>query len=149
MEEPLLRTEDSGDTIGGDTPFLEFLQVCRPELVLHENSHRRTQCLNELFRVTTRSEGQVEHTVRRIVVLAHLVARGREERDDDFLLRVLALEPLYHRSRLLELAYRGGVKPHASAERVQLFRPLLEGFALSLYQQLRLLMPAQRRDSYQ
>ena len=103
LEEYLVGTEDAADAIHGHVPVLQDVQVVVPELVLDEERHHGTDSPQEAARIGNRVERQVADDVGSLVVLAHLVAAGREERQQDFILRVVASQLFHEWSSLLKL----------------------------------------------
>ena len=82
---------------------LQDMQVVIPELILDEIGLDRTYDPQESAGVGNRVERQVADDVGSLVVLAHLVAAGREERQQDFILRVVAPQLFHEWSSLLKL----------------------------------------------
>ena len=62
------------------------VHVVVPELILDEERHHRSDGTQETACVAHRVERQVTHDVGSLVVLTHLIARGREERKQNFIL---------------------------------------------------------------
>ena len=122
MEEELRRAEDGGNDEDRDVPLFQSFQVIPPELVLDKDRCDGTCQLEETVHAPRRVEREIANHVRPCVMLAHLVARGREERQQQFVLRIGCFDLLHHGTALLELAQRGGVKP-------DVFLALLDSFA--------------------
>ena len=90
LEEYLVGTEDAGDAVDRHMAVLQDVEVVVPELVLDEERHDGTHRTQEADGVDGGVERQVADDVGTLVVLAHLVARGREEGQQDLVLRILA-----------------------------------------------------------
>ena len=145
QEEELPRTEDSRDAIGGNSPFLEFVQIGRPKLVLDKESHPGLQRIQEPTCVATCRERQVQHVIHTVVVLTQLIARGREERQHDAAVRLLFAQTLNERTCLLELAHRRHMDPNSSF--ADMFQSLLALF-LTLHHQTCFAMTEQSGETY-
>ena len=145
QEEELPRTEDSRDAIGRNSSFLEFVQIGRPKLVLDEDRHLGLQRIEEPTCVATRSERQVQHVIHTVVVLAQLIARGREERQHDAAVRLLFAQTLNERTCLLELAHRRHMDPNGSF--ADMFQSLF-ALLLTLHHQTRFAMTEQSGETY-
>ncbi len=113
-EEMLCRAENRRDNIGVDCAAFQFEKKICPKFVFHENDFARLRKVDKMASISWCVEWQIDHQIHLIVILAHLVARWREERKQNFLLGLAAAQAFNHRSRLLKLAQRGGMKPHAA-----------------------------------
>ena len=100
--------------------MLEDMQIVIPELILDEEGHHGPHRAQEAAGIGNRVQRQIAHDVGTLIVLAHLVARRREERQQDFILRVVAPQLLHQRPSLLKLAERGGMKPYVLGAGVNL-----------------------------
>ena len=82
---------------------LEDMQIVIPELILDEEGGHRTDGPQETTGVGDGVERQVTDDVGPFVVLAHLIARRREEREQNLVLRMVATELFHQWAPLLEL----------------------------------------------
>ena len=99
------------------------MEVVVPKLILHEKGHDRAYRAKEAARVADGVDREVGDDVRPLVVLAHLVARRREEGEQDLVVGKLAAYGLHQRTALLKLAERRGMKPDIASRRID---PLLK-----------------------
>ena len=89
-EEHLARTEDAAHAVGGHTAMFQDMEVVVPELILDEERHAGTHQSQEAARVAGGIKRQIADDVGSLVVLAHLIARWREECQQNLILWVLA-----------------------------------------------------------
>ena len=111
---------------------LEYVKVVIPELILYEERHHRTYGAQKTARIGDGVEGQIGHYICSGIVLSHLVARRREEREQYLVLRMSAAQILDEGPSLLELAQRGGMEPHILCLGINLLAQFPDGSALSL-----------------
>ena len=130
-EEHLLGAEDAADAVDGHLAMLQDVQVVVPELILDEECHDGPHGTQEPACIADGVEWQIAHDVGTLVVLPDLVARRREEREQDFILRMVAAQPLHERASLFELAQRRCVEPHVLRLRVYALLEDAYGFALA------------------
>ena len=114
-EEYLVLPENTRHAVDGNLLVVEDVYIVAPELVLDKERHFGLSEADEFPRVQWRVERQVAHHVGSFVILAHFVARWREEREQDALLGVFAPQPFHEGASLFELAKGGGVKPHVAS----------------------------------
>ena len=129
-EEYLLGAENGRDDVGGDAAVLEGAQVIAPKLILDKDGHRGLDDVKEFFDIGGQVKGQIDYRLDHAEVLAHLVARGREEREQDAGIGLLALDFLDERTSLLKLSQRRGVDPDVAAGRVKFALQCAETAAL-------------------
>ena len=122
-EEDLTRAEDAAHAIGRHPAMVQDMEVVVPKLILHEKGHDRAYRAKEATRVADGVDREVGDDVRPLVVLAHLVARRREEGEQDLVDGKLAAYGLHQRTALLKLAERRGMKPDIASRRID---PLLK-----------------------
>ena len=84
--------------------MLQDMEVVVPELVFDEESHHGTHGTQEAAGIGDGIEWQIGDDVGTVVVLAHLVARRREERQQSLILRMFTAQLLPDGAPLLELA---------------------------------------------
>ncbi len=132
VEEALAGTEDGRYDIGGHTAALELHEIVAPKLILDKDGHLGVDQVEKALHVARQVEGHVAHGVDLVVVLAHLVAAGREEGEQDAFLGVAGLDFLYQGPALLKLAERGGVNPNVAAVAVEPFFKIRESAGLPL-----------------
>ena len=107
------------------------MQVIIPELVLYEESHHRTYKSQESSCVGNGVDGKVGDDIGTLIVLAHLITRRREERQQDLVFRMFATQLFHKRPALFELSERGCVKPHVLCLRVNFLLEDAECLALT------------------
>ena len=90
----------------------EDVKVVVPELILDEEGHDRPDRPQETAGIADGVERQVADDVGTLVVLTHLIARRREEGEQNLVLRMVATELLHERTALLELAQGGRMEPY-------------------------------------
>ena len=120
LEEYLTGTEDAADTIDRHLTVLEDMQVVIPELVFDEECHHRMDGPQETAGIGDGVQGKVADDIRSLIILTDLITGGREERQEDLVLRVLLAQLLHQGAALLELTQGGGMKPHILRLRVYL-----------------------------
>ena len=131
LEEDLLGAEDARHAVGGYAAVLEHMQEVVPELVLDEECHHGAHDAQELARIAYGVDGQIADDVGSLVVLAHLIARGREEGKQYLVLGVLAAHLFHQRAALFELAQRRSMKPDVAVGWVNLLTQYTERLLLS------------------
>lgn len=99
LEEYLVGTEDAADTIDGHATVLEDMQVVIPELVFDEERHHRMDGPQETAGVGDGVQGKVADDIRSLIILTDLITGGREEREEDLVLRVLLAQVCSIRGR--------------------------------------------------
>ena len=132
-EEHLSRTEDGRHAVRRDLTAPQLAQIILPELVLDEERHAGTGQVHETPDVTRCVKRQVTHHVGSLVILPYLVARRREERQQQLILRMQPTDFLHQRTPLLELAQRGGVEPQVAGGRVHLLPQDSEGLLFAFH----------------
>ena len=120
--------------------MLQDMQIVVPEFVLDEESHDRTNGAQEAAGIGHGVDGQVGDDVGTLVVLSHLIARGREEGEQNLVFGMLQADALDDRTSLLELAKRGGMHPHILGVGVDFLFQRLEGSTLAAPQQTDLMV---------
>ena len=130
-EEDLIRTEDTRHTVDRHVAVLEDVEVVIPELVLDEERHHRTYRTEEADGIDGRVKGQIADDVGTLIVLAHLIARRREERQQNLVVRMLATQLFHEWTALLELTQRGSMKPHIARRGVYLLLQHAESSTLT------------------
>ena len=111
-EEVLLRTEDGREDVGLGVVLAQGVQVVVPELVFHKEDFVGVDFLDKPPHIARCVHGQIAYRIGLGIVLANLVARGREEGDKHLAVRVPLAVGLKHRPCLLELAKAGRMEPY-------------------------------------
>ena len=119
-EEYLVGTEDAADAIERNVVVMAGPHVVEPELILDEECHLGTHKVEETIDIAGRVERQVTYHIGPLIVLAHLVARGREEGEQYLVLRILATEAFHQGAPLLKLAKRCSMEPYVAGLLVNL-----------------------------
>ena len=112
--------------------MLQDMQVVVPKLVLDEECHLRTYGSQKAACIANGVEWQIADDVGTLVVLAHLIARGREERQQNLDIWMFALHLLHQRTALLELAQRGSMEPYVAGLGIYLLAKHTDGLALAV-----------------
>ena len=84
--------------------MLQDMQIVVPKLVLDEESHHRVDGTQETASVSDGVERQISDDISTFVVLAHLIARRREECEQDLILRMILAQLFHERAALFELS---------------------------------------------
>ena len=111
-EEDLVRTENAGHAIDGYAAVFQDMQVVIPELVLDEERHHGADITQEATGIGDGVQRQVADDVGAGIILAYLIARRREECQQDFVLRMILSQLFDQRTALFELSQRGSMEPH-------------------------------------
>ena len=148
-EEYLSRTEDAADAIDGYTTVFQDMQVVIPELVLDEERHHGTDGSQEATCIGNGVQRQVANDVGSGIVLAHLIARGREERQQDFVLGMILSQLFDQRTALFELSQRGSMEPHVLGVGVDLLLQDADGLPFSTPHFAHLFIKQARNDDAQ
>ena len=131
FEEHLIRTEDAGHAIDGHMTMFQDVQIVVPELVLDEECHHRTNGPQETTGIGNGVERQIGDDICAFVVFAYLIARGREEREQDLILWVIATQLFHQRATLFKLSQRGSMEPYILRIRIDFLPQDAEGLALT------------------
>ena len=84
--------------------MLKDVEVVVPELIFDEVSHHRSDCPQEPTGIGNRIQWQIGDNVSPFVVLTHLIARRREERQQYLVFRMLTTQLFHQRASLFELS---------------------------------------------
>ena len=110
-EEHGVAAEDGRDDVGADLAAAQLREEVEPEFVLDEDGDLGVCGVEEPACIARGVDRQVEDVVGPGVVLPDLVARRREERDQDLVFGVRPAELFDDRAALLELSERGDMNP--------------------------------------
>ena len=110
-EEELTGTENAGHKVGGDASAPQLIERVQPKLVLDKEGEGGVDTVEETADAAWEIEREVAYDIGAGVVAADVVARGGEEREDDFVVGVVLANGLKQGPPLLEFTERGGVKP--------------------------------------
>ena len=110
-EEELTGAENAGHKVGGDASAPKLVERVQPKLVLDKEGEGGADTVEEGTDAAWEVEREVADDVDAGVVAADIVARGGEEREDDFIVGVALANGLKQGPPLLEFTERGGVKP--------------------------------------
>ena len=111
-EEDLIGAENTGDTIHWDVMMYQYFNIVAPKLVFDKESLLGASGTNEATCIQRRIERKIAHHIGIRVVLAHFIARGREESKQNFLLWVFSFETFHERTALFKLAERCSMEPN-------------------------------------
>ena len=114
-KEYLAGPENARHRINRHMVAVQYVDVVAPELIFYKVYSLGTRHFYKLYGVERSVEGQVTYHIGPSIVLAHLIARGREKGEQYFAFGVLAPQALHERAALFKLAQRGGMKPHIAA----------------------------------
>ena len=110
-EEELAGTKNAGHKVGGDASAPQLIERVQPKLVLDKEGEGGADTVEEGADAAWEIEREVAYEIGAGVVAADVVARGGEEREDDFVVGVALANGLKQGPPLLEFTERGGVKP--------------------------------------
>ena len=110
-EEELTGAENAGHEVGGDASAPKLVERVQPKLVLDKEGEGGADTVEEGADAAWEIEREVADNIGAGVVAADIVARGGEEREDDFVVGVALADGLKQGPPLLEFTERGGVKP--------------------------------------
>ena len=110
-EKELAGAKDAGNQVGGNPPATQLVKGVQPKFVLDEEGNRRADKVEEPADAARKVEGEVADDVGARIIAADVVARGGEEREDDFVVGVVLANGLKQGPPLLKLTERGSVKP--------------------------------------
>ena len=110
-EEELTGTENAGHKVGGDASAPQLIERVQPKLVLDKEGEGGADTVEETADAAWEVEREVAYDIGAGVVTADVVARGGEEREDDFVVGVVLANGLKQGPPLLEFTERSGVKP--------------------------------------
>ena len=102
-EEERVGLEDERDVEQWDACLLQGPHVIEPKLVFDEESSHEMMPTHPLGGMTGGIGGKISHFVGHRIVLADLIARRREEGQQDFVLRKALFQRLDDRTTLLKL----------------------------------------------
>ena len=120
LEEHLIGTEDARHAIDRHATMLQDMQVIIPELILDKESHHRSHRAQETTRIGDGVQRQIANNVGTLIILAHFIARRREERQQNLILRMLTAQLLHQRASLFKLTQRSSMEPHILCFRINL-----------------------------
>ena len=113
-EEELAGAENAGHKVGGDASAPQLIERVQPKLVLDKEGEGGADTVEETADAAWEIEREVAYDISAGVVAADVVARGGEEREDDFVVGVALANSLKQGPSLLEFTERGGVKPNVA-----------------------------------
>ena len=91
--------------------MVENVEVVIPELILYEESYLRLYEFQEPAGIGDSIDRQVADNVGTLIVLSHLISRGREEGEQNLIFGTVLTQILYDRAALFELAQRCCMNP--------------------------------------
>ena len=130
-EEYLPGTEDGTDAIDRHMAMAQDVEVVIPELILNEERLHRPHGTQESACVGEGIDGQVADEISTIIVLSHLVARRREERQQYLALWMHVAILLNDRPSLLKFSQRSSMKPSVFSIGIDVLLEVLYGLTLS------------------
>ncbi len=110
-EEELAGAENAGHKVGRDASAPQLIERVQPKLVLDKEGEGGADMVEEGTDAAWEIEREVAYDIGAGVVAADVVARGGEEREDDFVVGVALANGLKQGPPLLEFTERSGVKP--------------------------------------
>ena len=113
-EEELTGAENAGHKVGGDASAPKLVERVQPKLVLDKKGEGGADTVEETADAAWKIEREVAYDISAGVVAADVVARGGEEREEDFVVGVALADGLKQGPPLLEFTERGGVKPNVA-----------------------------------
>ena len=116
-EEELAGAENAGHEVGGDASAPKLVERVQPKLVLDKEGEGGADTVEEGADAAWEVEREVADDIGAGVVAADVVARGGEEREDDFVVGVALADGLKQGPPLLKFTERGGVKPDVARTR--------------------------------
>ena len=122
--------------------MLENMQIIIPEFILDKESHHRAHCAEETAGIGDSVQRQIGDNVSPFVVLTHLIAGGREERQQNLILWMLTAKLLHQRAALFELTQRSSMEPHVLRLWIHLLSQDAESLSLALPHLAHLLVEA-------
>ena len=129
-EEDRVAAEDGRDDIGAHLAAAQFVEQVEPEFVFHEDGDFWMRRVEEPARVAQCVDRQVEDVIHALIVLADLVTRRREEREQDFVFGMLLADAFDDGPSLFEFAERSHVYPDDTGRGVDGFgHPFIEVLA--------------------
>src|SRR5699024_8434769 len=120
LEEYLSAAENGRNAVHRNTALVQFVQIVLPELVLDEECHAGIHDIQELLHIAGLVERQVTDNVCPPIILADLIARRREESQQNTVIRIFGTNFLNQRPSLLELPQRSGMEPYIAHVLLQL-----------------------------
>lgn len=110
-EEELAGAKNAGHKVGGDASAPQLVERVQPKLVLDKEGEGGADTVEEGTDAAREVEREVAYDIGAGVVAADVVARGGEEREEDFVVGVALANGFKQGSPLLKLTERGGVEP--------------------------------------
>ena len=148
-EEDLSGTENAADAIDGYAAVFQNMQVVIPELVLDEERHHGADVAQEATGIGDGVQRQVADDVGAGIILAYLIARRREERQQDFVLGVILTQLFHQRTALFELSQRGSMEPHVLGVGIDLLLQDADGVTFATPHLTHLFIKQARNDDAQ
>ena len=158
FEEIGIGLENQRDVKQRNPSFLQCLHIVEPKLILDEKRCHKMMAIEPIVGIEGSIGRQIEHFIGQRIVLAHLITRRREERQQNLVLRIVALDGFDDGPPLFKLAQRSRMEPNpvtivlrqrlflekVPSERLQFLHLL----AATFNPQLRLSIAKQRRDAH-
>ena len=116
-EEELAGAENAGHKVDGDASAPKLVERVQPKLILDKEGEGGADTVEEGADAAWEIEREVAYDIGAGVVEADIVARGGEEREEDFVVGVALADGLKQGPPLLEFTERGGVKPDVARTR--------------------------------
>ena len=131
LEEHLFGTEYGRHTIHRHPTMAQDMEVVIPELILYEESLHGPHCPQEPASIRHSIDREITHQVSPIIMLPHLIPRGREECQQYLPVRIHPAIFLHDRSALLKLSQRSSMEPHILRIRINMSLQISHGEILS------------------
>ena len=149
FEEILSFSEDARYTVQWNFVVMKPVNIVAPELIFDENGDFRTCKFHETSCVERSVDGEIGDDVRHLIVFPDLVSRGREEGEQDFILRAFSSQTFHQRSSLLKFPQRGCVEPHNFVAGEDFFAQSAPYSAMTFNHQSGFLMSTECSDAYE
>ena len=110
-EEIGIGLQDERDVEQGDASVLQSPHIVDPKLIFEEESGHKMATSHPLCGMVRRIGGQINDLIGYRVVFADFITRGREKRQQDFILRKLLFYRFDDRTPLLKLTKGSSMEP--------------------------------------
>ena len=130
-EENLPWTEYARHTVCRYAAMLQYVQIVEPELILYEKGHHRPDGSQEANGMQTSVERQIADDIGSLVILSHLVARGREESKQYLVFGMFSAQLFHQWTALFKLTQRGSMKPYVLSILIHLLTQHTESSTLT------------------
>ena len=130
-EEHLVGAEDAAHAIHWHSAAFQDVQIVPPELIFDEEGPAGMHQVEKPAGIAPSVEGQIANDVCPLIVFPHLIARRREEGEQNLVFGMLLPQSLDDGAALLKLAQRGSMKPDILCARMHLVPQQAESLVLA------------------